>query len=206
LVCRYFSAVWMKGDPAPAVGSGQPHPALKQIDRRLIAHAAAGTDVLVGSVVLGRAGVDQNDLERLEVVIDAAEFCLHVMGARHVSVGEVTEIKFHTRLKAPFLRDLVDCQRSLAAVHGRMEMIRRIKVGAIVGAQLHGLNRPGLTIRQLFLLDAREEAREVRKGLPMIDIGDVRLHGRRIGRDGVFEVDREIDEPARHAASSERFA
>src|SRR6476659_5241660 len=59
--------------PAPAVNAGQAHPALEQIHRRLIAHAAAGIDVILPAVFGSGAGVDDDDLERRKRVADTLE-------------------------------------------------------------------------------------------------------------------------------------
>ena len=52
--------------PAPAVGAGQADAALEQIHRRLIAHAASRGDIIGLAVFDAGAGVDDDDLERLQ--------------------------------------------------------------------------------------------------------------------------------------------
>src|ERR1700676_5306507 len=50
--------------PAPAVDAGQPYPALEQIHCGLVAHRAAGSDVILPTVFGPRAGIDDDDLQR----------------------------------------------------------------------------------------------------------------------------------------------
>src|SRR5882757_3154324 len=66
--------------PAPAVDAGQPHAAFEQIHRRLIAHAAAGGDVILAAIFGAGAGVDHDDLERRQRVADTPEFGFDVLG------------------------------------------------------------------------------------------------------------------------------
>src|SRR6266404_1859593 len=65
--------------PAPAVDAGQPHPALEQIHRRLIAHAAAGVDVILPAVFGPGACIDDHDLQRRKRVSDALELGLDIL-------------------------------------------------------------------------------------------------------------------------------
>ena len=190
--------------PAPGVGAGQPHAALEQVHRRLVAHAAAGRDVVRAAVARAGARVDDDDLERLERVADALELGLDVGRGDHVAVGEVAEVELHAGLEAPFERHLVDRDRGLLLaqrlVHRRMEVVRRVQVRAVVGRQLHHLHRPALAVGQVLLLQAGEERLDLREGVLVREVLDLRREGRRVAQHVVFEVDRQVDESAGHGA------
>jgi hypothetical protein len=64
--------------------------------------------------------------------------------------------------------------------------------------------RPALwPSRQIGLLQSGKERCDLRKGIPMIEIFDSRRECGRIGKHVVFEIDREVDEAARHGLVSE---
>src|SRR5882757_2029033 len=94
--------------PAPAVDPRQPHATLQQIHRRLIPHAAAGSDVVLPAILGAGAGVDDDDLERRQRVADALEFGFDIFGGRDIAIRQMTEIKLHAGLQAPFQRHFVD--------------------------------------------------------------------------------------------------
>ena len=62
--------------PAPGIDAGDAHAARGQIKRGVAAHAAAGSEVLIAADAARSAGVDENDVERLELMADAFEFGL----------------------------------------------------------------------------------------------------------------------------------
>ena len=92
---------------------------------------------------------------------NALEFCLDVGRGDHIAVGKVAEVQLHAGLEAPVQRHGVDGHRlALAAgqrrVHGAVEVVGRIQVGAVVGGQLHQLHRPAFAIGQVFLAQAAD--------------------------------------------------
>src|SRR6185503_2887444 len=108
--------------PAPAVGSGHAHPALKQIQGGLTSHAAAFGDV-VGACIRGAgAGVHDDNFEWGKCVTDALEFSLDVLCGRDVAVRKMAEVELHAGLETPFKRHLVDGNGTLAVIHGGGEM------------------------------------------------------------------------------------
>ena len=52
------------GVPAPAIGAGHTDAALQQIHRGVIAHAAAGADIIRLAIAPTRTGIHQHDFER----------------------------------------------------------------------------------------------------------------------------------------------
>ena len=111
-------------------------------------------------------GVDQHDVERLERIADAIEFALHVVGGADIAVRLVAEIEFHAVGEAPLQRHLVDGDGALAVVHGRMKMIRRVEMRAVVGRDRHRLDRRAHAVRQLFRPQAGELRRQCLRRLP----------------------------------------
>src|SRR6516164_4147496 len=79
--------------PAPGIDAGDAHAARGQIKRGVAAHAAAGGEVLIGADAARSAGVDENDVERLEVMADAFEFDLDLGGRDNMAVRNFTEIE-----------------------------------------------------------------------------------------------------------------
>ena len=94
--------------PAPAIDSGQPHAPLEQIHRRLVAHAAAGIDVILPAIFGPGAGIDDDDLERRKRMADSLELVFDIFCRRHIAIRQVPKIEFNARLQAPFQRHFVD--------------------------------------------------------------------------------------------------
>ena len=88
------------------------------------------------------AGVDDDDLERLQLVADALQLRLDVGGGRDIAVGEMPEIELHPRLETPFERDFVDRPGALALVHRGMIVPGRIEMRAVVGGELSPARPP----------------------------------------------------------------
>jgi hypothetical protein len=137
-------------------------------------------------------------------VADARQFSLHIGRRHHVPIRKVPEVEFHAGLEAPFQRHVMNGDRRLllaARVHGAVEVIRRIQVGAVVRRELHALDCPGLAVRQILTAQPREEGRDLLEGLVMREVLDLRCECRRVGLHVVFQEDREVDELAGHAIS-----
>ncbi len=81
-------------------------------------------------------------------------------------------------------------------------MIGRIEMRAVVGRELHELDRPALAIRQVFLLQPVEELQHPRQALLVIDIIDGGMIARRIGGDVVLQGNGDVDEATGHGISS----
>ena len=188
--------------PAPGVGARQAHAALEQVHRGLVAHAAAGRHEVVVAVAAAGAGVDDDDLQGLERVADALELGLDVGRRHHVAIGQVAKVQLHAGLKAPLQRHLVDGPGLLLLaqrlVHGAVEVVGRIEVGAVVGRELNLLDRPAFAVGQVFLLQAGKEGLDLADGVFVGEVLDLGREGGRVGDDVVFEVDREVDELAGH--------
>src|SRR5665213_1160376 len=135
--------------PTPAIGAGDAHAALQEIERRLAAHAAAARDIIRLAVGFAGGGVDQHDFERLERMIDAFELGLDVVGGDDIAIREMPEVQLDCRLEAPLQRHLVDGDGALAAIHGRRIVIRRIEMRAAVGGERNPFDRPAFAVRQI---------------------------------------------------------
>ena len=108
------------------------------------------------------------------------------------------EVEFDAGLQAPFQRHLVDGPGTLAAVHGRMEVPGRIEMRAVMGGELHLLDRPALPVRQILGLQSIEELQHARQALLVIDVLDGRMAARRIGGHIVLQGNGDVDQLARH--------
>ena len=192
--------------PAPAVGADQAHAALQHPQRRRLAHAAAGIDVVVLAVLRPGRGVHHHDLQRLQRVADALQLRLHIAGRGDIAIGQMAEVELHRRLEAPFQRHLVDPPRWLAArlqpvVHRREVVIRRIEMRAVVRADVAALHRGVFAVRQL--IDPHPHVLgHRRRGHVMVHVFDLRQRVRRIALDPRLQRHRDVDQPARHRASS----
>src|SRR6476646_5494659 len=63
-----------------------------------------------------------------------------------------------------------------------MKVPGRIEMGAVVGGELHLLDRPALPVRQILRLQSFEELQHARQALLVVDILDRGMTSRRIGR------------------------
>src|ERR1700678_2024198 len=106
--------------PTPAVDARHAHPALEQVERSLRPHATAGGDIIRLAVFYPGAGVDDHDLERLQLVADTLELRLDIGRGGDIAVREMTEVELHGGLETPFERNLVDRPGALAFVHRGM--------------------------------------------------------------------------------------
>ena len=79
-------------------------------------------------------------------------------------------------------------------------MIGRVEMGAVVGREIDVLDRPALAVRQVFLLEAGEETRDLAGRVLVLVILDLGPERRGIGNDVVLEIDRQIDEATLHGA------
>src|ERR1700752_708446 len=74
--------------PAPPVDAGQPHAALEQVHRRLIAHAAARIDVVLLAVFGAGAGIDDHDLQWRKRMADALQLIFDILGGCDITVRQ----------------------------------------------------------------------------------------------------------------------
>ena len=105
--------------------------------------------------------------------------------AFETAARKVPEIELHPRVEAPLQGHFVDgdCPLRLTAelfVHGRMKMIGRIQVSAVVSGELDPLHGPPFTIRQILGLEAREKSGHLLRRILVIEIGDLRFHPGRV--------------------------
>src|ERR1700691_5728244 len=84
--------------PAPAVDARHAHPALEQVERSLRPHATAGGDIIRLAVFGSSAGVDDHDLERLQLMADALELRLDIGRGGDIAIREMAEVEFHAGL------------------------------------------------------------------------------------------------------------
>src|SRR5882762_5664818 len=82
-----------------------------------------------------------------------------------------------------------------------MKMPGRIEMGAVMGGELYLLDRPALSVRQIFGLQSVEELQHARQALLMIDVLDGGMPARRIGRHVVLQRYGNVDQLSRHGAS-----
>src|SRR4029079_15485800 len=85
-------------------------------------------------------------------------------------------------------------------VHGREEMIRRVEMRAVVGADGGLLDGGIFAVRQLVDADTHV-AGHARGSLMVIEVLDLWQHLRRIAGNTGLERGRDVDETARHAYS-----
>src|SRR5689334_16470181 len=71
--------------PAPGVDAGDAHAARRQIKRRLAPHAAAGGEIFVTADAARSPRIDQNDVERFQLMADALEFGFDLGGGDHMT-------------------------------------------------------------------------------------------------------------------------
>ncbi len=86
-------------------------------------------------------------------------------------------------------------------IHGRVEVVGRIQVGAVVRRQLHHLHRPAFTIGQVLLLESGKEGLDLRKGVLVGEVLDLGREGGRIAQHIVLEKDGKVDKSAGHRGS-----
>jgi hypothetical protein len=79
-----------------------------------------------------------------------------------------------------------------------MEVPGRVEMRAVVGRELHLLDRPALPVRQVLRLQPLEELQHARQALLVIDVLDGRMPARRIGRHVVLQGNGDVDQFARH--------
>src|ERR1700688_197498 len=79
-----------------------------------------------------------------------------------------------------------------------MKMPGRIEVGAVMGGELHLLDRPALSVRQILGLQSLEELQHARQALLVIDVLDRGMPSRRIGRHVVLQRHGNIDQSSGH--------
>jgi len=188
--------------PAPAVGAGEAHPALQQVQGRILADAATAVDEIILAIAAAGAGVHQHDLQRPELVSDTLQLRLDVRRGGDISVVEMAKVELHRRLEAPFERHLVDPPGRLAPVlqpviHRREEVIGRIQMCAVVGADVDPLHRRVLAVGQVAHLHAHI-LRHLRRALVMVDVIDLRQHVRRVAGDPALQGDGNVDQSASH--------
>src|ERR1700731_4402036 len=99
---------------------------------------------------------------------DALEFSLDILSGHDIAVGKMPEVEFDAGLETPFERHFLDGPGALTAVHGRMVVIGRVQVSAVMGRELHRLHRPALTVRQILRLQAWKESEHARQALLVV--------------------------------------
>src|SRR5215211_6229117 len=180
--------------PAPAVDSRYPHALFQQVQGRGASHAAALVDEVRAPVGRGGGRVHQHDVEWFELIADAIELALHVVGGADISVRLGAEVELHPVGQKPFQRDLVDLERRLAAVHRAVEMPRRIEMRSVVRGDRHPLDRRALAVGELLRFQPGKHRGELFCPLGMIAVGDLGQHARRVRGNPGFERDRKIDD------------
>ena len=183
--------------PAPGVDAGDAHTARGQIERRRAAHAAAGGEIFVAADAAGGARIDEDDIERLELVTDAFEFGFHFGRRDHMTVRHFAKIELDARAKKPVERHLIDGHHRLAVDRLRLKMNRRIHVRAVMRRQLDLFDCPGLAVRQVLAAQAGKQLHHKGCGLGIAAVGDFRPHERRVVDRFIFKRRREVDNPTR---------
>ena len=122
---------------------------------------------MVGPVGGAGAGVDDDDIQRLQVAADALQFRLHVCRGNHIAVVEGVEIQFDAGLETSIQGHLFDGDRPLALIHGGMKLIGRVQMGAVVGHQPDPFDGPAFAVGQVFFFQARKKSGHVTGGILM---------------------------------------
>ena len=139
-------------------------------------------DIVRESVARSRTGVDEDDIERLQRVVNALQLSLNVPGRHHVAVRKMTKVQFHASLEAPFKRYLIDSDGTLAAVHRCVVMIGSVEVRSAMRSKFNGLVSPTLASRELINRQPRKETQDFRYVAPGILIFDLRAKARLVDR------------------------
>src|SRR5215207_2065545 len=93
--------------PAPGVDTGDAHAARAQIKRRLTPHAAAGGEILLRADATASPGIDEHDIERLQLVTDAPELRLDLVCGHDVTIRQMLKVELDPWTKKPLERHLV---------------------------------------------------------------------------------------------------
>ena len=92
------------------------------------------------------------------MVINTREFRLNVFCGDNITIWLVSEIELDAGLKTPFEGHLVNGNRpftaSVTLIHGAVKMIGRIKMRAVVRAELHELHRPSFRVGQVLGIES----------------------------------------------------
>ncbi|MNF78349.1 hypothetical protein D3C84_605290 [compost metagenome] len=176
-----FARVLERRVPAPGIGTNHAHAALEQIQRGFATDANPGIQIPWLAKQRPGAGVDQDNVQRLEDVFDARQLSLHFGGADHMAIRQMTKVQLHARLQAPVQRQFVDAESRLATVRGRGVVPRGVHMRTAVRRDLQALGRPGLVAGQLRLGQAGKHRGHLRPALLMVHVVDFRQQRRWIG-------------------------
>ncbi|MNM86395.1 hypothetical protein D3C81_985460 [compost metagenome] len=192
--CKTFTGVFERCVPTPGIGAYDPHPALKQIQSGFTANSDAGIEVTRLTKYRPGTGIDQHDIQRLQLMANSRQLGFDLVGGHHMTVRHVPKVQLHPRLQAPIQRQLIDAKGRLTAIGGRGVMPGCIHVRAAVGGDVQSFGGPGFVARHLFELQAGEHRCHFRPALLVIHVIDLRQQRWRIGVGVVVEGDREVDE------------
>src|ERR1700722_19560906 len=167
---------------------------------RLGAHAATRGHIVGASVSQAGAGVDEDDVERLQRIADALELFVDIGGGCDIPVGKMPEVELYAGLEAPLERHFVDRSGALPFVHRRMVVPGRVEMSAVVSRERHAFNPPSLPVRQVLLSEARKERQDLRQTLLVINVRDLGAEPGRIRRDIVLQRRGNVDEASSHAS------
>ena len=135
--------------PTPGIGADHLNAALGQVKRCFGAHAAALIGEVVGAIYC--AGLNENDIERLQLMTNPRELRLHLSSADDMAVRAIRKVEFHAGAEEQVQRCLVDRRgRGSATIGRRMIMPRRVHMRAIVRGKRQRFDRPTLAIGQVF--------------------------------------------------------
>ena len=182
--------------PAPGVDAGDAHAARGEIKRGFAAHADAGGEILVAADALGRARVDQHDVERFELVADALELGLDLRRRHHMAVRHFAKVELDAGPEEPVERHLVDGHHRRTVDRVRLEVDRRVHMRAVMRRQLDVLDRPAFAVRQILAAKAGKQLAQQRRGIGVALVLDLRPHEGRVVHRLVFERRRQIDHAA----------
>src|SRR5215467_1121877 len=147
-----FAHVHERYVPAPGVDAADADAARGEVESRFAAHATTGGQIFVAADTTSGARVDQYNVERLQLVANALKLCRHFSGRDDMTVWHFAEVELDTGTKEPVERHLVDTHHSFAVDRCRLEMDRRIHMGAVMRRYRHNFESPTLSAWQVFLI------------------------------------------------------
>jgi hypothetical protein len=116
------------------------------------------------------------------------------------------EIQLHARLEAPFQGHLVNRDGwfgfATDFVHGRVVVVGRVQMRAVVCAQLDEFHGPAFTIGQVFFFQAWKKRLDLRNGILVIKVFNFRRISGRVTHHIVFQINGQINKSTRHGVTS----
>jgi len=165
------------------------------------AESAALHKVLGSPPVRRCAALRQKDISRLKCIPYFTEFGLNIFNGDVIAVGKGRKVELHAAAHSPFQRKPVDGQGRFASVLCGMIMPGRVHVRARVRGNLHDLERPSLSLRQVGSRQSGIEGLHALGPQRMIHVHDFGNHHRRIAGQPTLNGHGKVNEPT-HTSNS----